>query len=155
MIRKLTVPEYANLMKISPPTVYRRIKAGKIETETIDGILHVVVDESQFKKDEIQQPSELFYSLQTRIEAQQAEIEYLREQLSKAQKELSESRQSHDTIIQQLQQDAAEAQQRSDTIILQLTRLNEQQTKLLEDMRQKDSPPKRGFLKRLLGKKER
>ncbi len=136
MIRKLSVPEYATIMKISPPTVYRRIKAGKLETETIDGVLHVIVDESQLNSDEIQQRSgELFSELQNRIEAQQSEIQYLREELSKVNTELSDTRQSHDQIIQQMQQDASESQQRSDTIILQLTRQLETQTLMLEDMR--------------------
>ena len=136
MIRKLTVPEYATLMKISPPTVYRRVKAGKLETETIDGILHVIVDESQFNSDEIQQPSELISEFQTRIESQQAEIEYLREELSKAHSELSEAR------------------QRSDTIILQLTRQFEQQTLLLEDMRQQNEQKKSSIFHRLFFKEK-
>ena len=150
MIRKLTVPEYASLMKISPPTVYRRIKAEKLETETIDGILHVIVDESQFNSDEIQPDSELISELQTRIEAQEAEIEYLREELSKAHSELSEARQRTDQIIQQMQSDAEADKERSDTIILQLTQQLGQQTKLIEDMRQKE---KVGLFQRLFGGK--
>jgi hypothetical protein len=120
MIRKLTVPEYATLMKVSPPTVYRRIKADKLETETIDGILHVIVDDSQYNSDE--EAPDLISELQERLKAQQAEIEYLRQELSKAHEELAESR------------------QRSDTIILQFTRQFDEQTKLLEDMRQDKKP---------------
>jgi hypothetical protein len=62
--------------------------------------------------------------LKERIEQQQTEIEYLRQ-------ELTEARQ----ITKQMQEDAASSQQRSDTIIMQLTRQLEKQTLMLEDMR--------------------
>ena len=65
------------------------------------------------------------------IEIVEKENSYLKERLSQAEV----ARQRNDAIIQQMQHDSAEAQQRSDTIILQLTRQFEQQTLLLEDMR--------------------
>jgi hypothetical protein len=61
-----------------------------------------------------------------------SEIDYLREENKQLIQELSESRQRED-----------DARQRSDTIILQLSRQFEEQTKLLEDMRN------RSFLRRL------
>ena len=47
MKQKLKVYDYATTMRISVPTVYRRIKAGKLETEEIDGVTYVLVDEEQ------------------------------------------------------------------------------------------------------------
>jgi hypothetical protein len=82
------------------------------------------------------------------IEMLETENGFLKERLSEA----VESRQRNDAIIQQIQQDASESQQRSDTIILQFTRQFEEQTKLLEDMRQKEEPKNIGFFKRLLRK---
>ena len=69
------------------------------------------------------------------IEMLEQENRYLKERLSEAEI----SHQHHESTIQQMQQDATEAQQRSDTIILQLTRQFEQQTMLLEDMRNRSS----------------
>jgi len=126
MKQKLKVYDYATTMRISVPTVYRHIKAGKLETETIDGVLYVIVDEEQLNN--IEEQDDLIAELKTRIEQQQNEIEYLRGELSSA-------RQRTDQIIQQMQQDTESDKQRSDTIILQLTRQFEAQTKLIEDMR--------------------
>ena len=119
METKLTVPEYAMQKGLNQSTVYRWIQQGKIDTEKIDGVLHVVValDEIESQNASIKEPL---------IAQMQEEIEYLREENKQLREELSFSRQRED-----------EARQRSDTIILQLTRQFEEQTKLLEDMRQR------------------
>jgi len=117
METKLTVPEYAMQKGLNQSTVYRWIQQGKIDTEKIDGVLHVVValDEIESQNASIKEPL---------IAQMQEEIEYLREENKQLREELSSSRQRED-----------EARQRSDTIILQLTLKFEEQTKLLEDMR--------------------
>jgi DNA anti-recombination protein RmuC len=144
--RFLTVQQYATEMGISRSTVYRHIEQGRLQTEEIDGVLHIILDMSQDEPKLPHYVAEMIQHLKT-------ENEHLRQQVEKLQAELLESRQRTDQLIQQMQQDAAESQQRSDTIILQLTRQFEQQTKLLEDMRQKEEK-KRGFFKRLLSKKD-
>lgn len=122
MKQRIKVYDYATRMGIGVSTVYRHIKAGKLETETIDGVLYVLADEEDLNA--IETPLDAIAELKERIEQQQTEIEYLR-------KELTEARQ----ITKQMQEDAASSQQRSDTIIMQLTRQLEKQTLMLEDMR--------------------
>ena len=161
-MQKLKVNEYAKLMQCDATTVYRWIKAEKVKTETIDSVLHVLVDETdlqhcananadlnlmmQFQVEVERQAREL-NTKDGLIDKLQQELAYTRREFDSArqrydvsmqqmQADLIETRQRHDAIIQQMQQDSAEAQQRSDTIILQLTRQFEEQTKLLEDMRQ-------------------
>ena len=124
-MHKLTVAEYARLMEVGETTVRRRIKSGELSSELIDGVTHIILERLPIDR---QNDSQLTVQLKEQIEQQQAEIEYLRN-------ELSEARQRTDTIIQQMQEDAAEAQERSDTIIMQLTRQLEQKTLALEDMR--------------------
>jgi len=123
MEQRMKVYDYATRLGISMSSAYRHIKAGKLETETIDGVLHVVVNEEQLGH--IEKDNGIIDELRERIEHQQEEIEYLRQKLD-------ESEQAR----QQMQQDSTDAQQRSDTIILQLTRQLSEQTNLLEDMRQ-------------------
>jgi excisionase family DNA binding protein len=144
--RFLTVQQYATEMGLSRSTVYRHIEQGKLETEDIDGVQHVVLDLSSSEPELPPYVSEMVQHLKT-------ENEHLRQQVEKLQTELLESRQRSDSIVQQMQQDSESARERSDTIILQLTQQLDQQTKLIEDMRQKDN--KRGFFKRLLGKEKK
>ena len=145
--RFLTVQQYATEMGLSRSTVYRHIEQGKLETEDIDGFQHVVLDLSQDEPELGHYVSEMIQHLKT-------ENEHLRQQVEKLQAELLESRQRSDQIIQQMQQDSESSKERSDTIILQLTQQLNSQTKLLEDMRQKEEK-KKGFFKRLMGRKER
>jgi uncharacterized protein YbbC (DUF1343 family) len=120
--QRIKVYDYATRMGIGVSTVYRHIKAEKLETEMIDGVLYVLADEEELNA--IETPFSAIAELKERIEQQQTEIEYLRQ-------ELTEARQ----ITKQMQEDAASSQQRSDTIIMQLTRQLEKQTLMLEDMR--------------------
>jgi len=181
MMRKLKVSEYAKLMQCDDTTVYRWIKAGKVDTEKVDGVLHVLVDETELQTHATASAESVFIvQLQAEIERLSKELDRKNEGIDKLQQELSQSRQQidearqrydeqiqqlqtdlidtrqrHDALIQQMQQDAEADKERSDTIILQLTQQLSSQTKLIEDMRQKDNQKKRGFFKRLLGKKER
>jgi hypothetical protein len=142
LMQKLTVPEYAKKVQLDQSTVYRQIKAGKLKSELIDGTLHVVVEPPKDAKDNdagCDAFHDAFYTLarlQDEVAFLRKELEVKNEQLQSLQVELVSARQSHDAIIQQIQQDAEAAKQRSDTIILQLTLKFEEQTKLLEDMRQ-------------------
>ena len=117
METKLTVPEFAMQKGLNQSTVYRWIQQGKIDTEKIDGVLHVIVDVDEIESQKANNQESL-------IAQMQEEIEYLREENKQLREELSFSRQRED-----------EARQRSDTIILQLTLKFDEQTKLLEDMR--------------------
>ncbi len=124
----LTVSEYASKFKVNESTVRYRIKTGKLQSEMIDGKLHVVFEDEEITGD-------LQENYIKQIEQLLKQIEYLQEELSQSLQRERESRESADAIIQQIQQDAESAKQRSDTIILQLTRQFEEQTKRLEDMR--------------------
>ena len=42
--RKIRVSTYARQKEISPQTVYGWIKAGKVESEEIDGVMFVIVE---------------------------------------------------------------------------------------------------------------
>jgi len=126
----LTVSEYASKFKVNESTVRYRIKTGKLQSEMIDGKLHVVFEDEEITSD-------LQENYIKQIEQLLKQIEYLQEELSQSLQREHESRESADVIIQQIQQDAEAAKQRSDTIILQLTLKFDEQTKLLEDLRQK------------------
>lgn len=121
-MQKLTVAEYARLMNVGETTVRRRIKAKKLNTELINGVTHVVLERLPVLS---QNDSQLMIAqFQEQIQQQRSEIEFLRKELSK----LTEA-------YTQTQEDAEASKQRSDTIILQLTRQFEEQTNLLEDIR--------------------
>jgi excisionase family DNA binding protein len=109
MIR-LTVQEYASQMNIDKSTVYRHVKSGKLTTEKVDGTLYIFAAASQLDAETSQVPLTKFL-----VE----ENGWLKKRVETLEEELNESR------------------QRSDTIILQLTRQFDEQTKLLEDLRQK------------------
>jgi hypothetical protein len=121
-------------MRISQATVYRHIQQGKIETERNNGKLHIILNSDAILN---QNENELVAQLRK-------ENQFLQEELRKALE-----------TIQQMQQDAAYSQQRSDTIILQLTRQFEEQTKLLEDMRQQNEPKKSHLFRRLFFKEKK
>lgn len=138
---KITIPEYAKQVQSDENTIYRQIVAGTLKGELIDGILHVVAEPPEDAEDK----GALLAHLQDEVECLRKELEKKNEQLVLLQTEITESRQSHDTIIQQMQADLESSRERSDIIILQLT----QQTKLLEDMRQKDEQKKIVFFQKL------
>ena len=138
MKQKLKVSEYATKMRLSAPTVYRHIKAGKLETETIDGVSYVLVDEAEINcednsKEELNHTEQLqleyhaITELKTCLENQQDKIEHLQNDMATIHQLINELR-------KQMPKDATEAQQHSDIIMLQRISLDKQQTnKPLED----------------------
>jgi predicted site-specific integrase-resolvase len=92
--------EASRILGVTERTIRRYVKEGKYQSKLEDSRRYVLLDEEEdFPSDD----GKL-------INQMQAEIEYLREELS-------------------------QARQRSDTIIMQLTKQLERQTLVLEDMR--------------------
>ena len=145
----MTVKEAADILGTTERTIYRQMKSGKIESRLENDKRLVAVNcpdtvltsEKQYV-DFLYHLKQLLSENDARIEQQQNEIEYLRN-------ELSEVHQRTDQIIHQMQADAESTKERSDTIILQLTRqleaITEQNQLLLEDLR-----PKQRWYHRLL-----
>jgi Arc/MetJ-type ribon-helix-helix transcriptional regulator len=71
------------------------------------------------------------------------------EQLKEENERLHQRLEQAMETIQQMQSDFESSKQRSDTIILQFTRQFEEQTKLLEDMRQQQESKNIGFFQKL------
>jgi predicted site-specific integrase-resolvase len=69
-MQKLTVAEYCRKLGIADSTARHRIKTGKLQSEMIDGLLYIVVDDDEVEPT----PSEQIYTL---VEAQKGEIEFL------------------------------------------------------------------------------
>jgi excisionase family DNA binding protein len=131
MSRQITVSEYAKLNNVHERTVYRWIQQGKVKSDKVDGNWLIELDDD-IKIDISHDKEMTILRLQVENSRLKEEVNYLRKQIDG----VREERERYDIIIQQMQQDAEAARQRSDTIILHLTRQFEEQTKLLEDMRQ-------------------
>ena len=151
IMKKLTIPEYAKQSQIDESIIYRHILAGNLKSELINDILHVVADDPAEYAEE---KDASIARLQEEVEYMRKELETRNEQLTLAQTELSEARKSHDTIVQQMQADLQSSKERSDVLLLQLTQQLDNQTKLLEDMRQRDEQKKTGFFQRLFKKRK-
>jgi len=149
IMTKLTIPAYAKHVQSDENTIYRKIVAGDLKGELINGVLHVVVEPPE----DAEEKDALLARLQDEVERLHKELEAINEQLALLQTELSEARQNHDTIIQQMQSDLESSRERSDVIILQLTQQLDRQTKLLEDMRHSHEQKKVGFFQKLLKRK--
>jgi hypothetical protein len=119
MSEYVTVQEDAQIKGVTDRTVYRWIKSGDIEVQELNGRLHLKVDYDS--DDTIDTKSD--------NENQMSEIQYLKDNIEYLQNQLSQALQTIDTM--------QEDRQRSDTIIMQLTKQLEQQTLLLEDLRQR------------------
>ena len=145
----LTVSEACQALSVSERTLRRHLNDGKYQSKLEEGRRLILIDMPDV--DVSDDMHGLLAEKDARISELQTEIEYLRQKLD----ETEQARQRTDQLIQQMQQDAAEAQQRSDTIILQLTRQFEQQTQLLEDMRQQEKGRKHSFWQRLFGGREK
>jgi predicted transcriptional regulator len=126
----VTVSEASRLLDVTERTIQRYIKENKYPSQLKNGRRYILLDLSEDLinglKDSgnvVTEKEDITTDLMKDklIDKMESEIEYLREELSKTREELDQSR------------------QRSDTIILQLTRQFEQQTMLLEDMRNKSS----------------
>lgn len=103
----IKVSEYAKQKGITTRTVYRWSQKGVIDVKEINGVLHVKVD------DDNENSNDIISTLKSEIRHLHKELELLHERLAQAH----------------------EDRQRGDTIIMQLTRQLEQQTLLIEDMR--------------------
>ena len=116
----IKVPEYAKIKGVHERTIYRWIKNSDINARTIDGVLHVEVDDNSFLDN-----SKVVLLLSENSQLRK-DIEFLKARLEQAQ----------DTI-DNLSEERQRAQERSDTIILQLTRQLESKQKQLSDMRER------------------
>ena len=123
--KKLPVREYATLQNIGVTTVYRYIKAGKLEHEVIDGNTYVVFNDNHSHNDT---PNKLLEKQEELVKQLQSENEHLRDQLKAQQTQVS---QLTDQIT-----DNNDARKRSDTIIMQLTQQLERTQMQLEDLRE-------------------
>ena len=137
--KKLPVKEYATLQNIGVTTVYRYIKAGKLEHEVIDGNTYVVFNENHTVTNRNQivfnenhsyndAPNNLLEKQEELVKQLQSENEHLRDQLRAQQTQVS---QLTDQIT-----DNNDARKRSDTIIMQLTQQLERTQMQLEDLRE-------------------
>jgi len=136
-MKTLKVSEYAKQTGVAPITVYRKIEKGELQAITEDGIKMIIVPDDFQGNTEVQQSETV--ELQAEYMDNLNQIDELKEQNHELHK-----------LVQQMQQDSESDKERSDTIILQLTQQLDNQTKLLEDMR---NQPKTGFWARLLKRK--
>lgn len=90
-----TVVEACRLLSISRSSLYRRIKAGEIESKDENGIRLI----------HIPTVSDVGQELTQLVEQLKSENEYLRQELSKANTELSDTKSRSDTIILTLTQE--------------------------------------------------
>ena len=104
----MTVQEYSDKHGISPRTVYRWIEEGQVKAKKVGNMWQVISPDKDFA-----------CQLEQTIERQEKEIDYLRIELSQANQTISEMQQRHDMIV------------------MSFTKQLEQQTLLIEDMRQR------------------
>jgi len=147
-MHKLKVSDYARLVTDSEKTIYRKIKRGELESEQIEGVLHVICDELPSVTASPLTDTQILVERDARIEL----LERGSELLEKENEHLRHQVEQLTKTIQQMQTDAEASKERSDTIILQFTQQLSEQTKLLEDMREENKQQKKGFFKRLFRK---
>ena len=111
MSKYITIKEYAQQQGVTERTVYRWVTNNDIEVKKVKGVLHVKIDGESDDKDE------LILTLKSENCHLREQIEYLQHRLEQAQETIDDM------------------QKRSDMIIMQLTRQLENQTLMLEDMR--------------------
>jgi DNA-binding transcriptional MerR regulator len=124
---QMTIAEAAKALDVSEQTVRRRIKAGKLKADLIDGQYVVEIDTAAHlgsPNETHHTPSEVIALLQSQNAELKTQIVRLESQLDLLTAELSDSRQRSDSIIMQLSK-TVESQQ------LQL----QDQTLLIEDLR--------------------
>jgi len=103
----LTIQEYAKDHGINRSTVYKQIKAGKLDTETIDDVLHVVE----------------ILSTSTMGDAKEVLISKLEEEVQSLKSQNEDLRKTNGLLLEELshvRQDAEESRRRSDILIAQL-----------------------------------
>ena len=105
----LTIQEYAKDHGINRSTVYKQIKAGKLDTEKIGDVLHVVETLSTSTMDDakhvlISKLEEEIQSLKSQNEDLHKTNSLLLEELSRVRQDAEESRRRADILIAQLQE---------------------------------------------------
>ena len=105
----LTIQEYAKEHGINRSTVYKQIKAGKLDTEMIDDVLHVVEILSTSAMGDAKEV--LISKLEEEVQSLKSQNEDLRktngmllEELSRVRQDAEESRRRSDILIAQLQE---------------------------------------------------
>ena len=99
--KKINVSEYASLAGISIPTVYRRIKAGKLQSEEIDNTLHVIINDEHVKNKGEERENQRLTDDNRWLREQ---VNELTSQVTQLTQQLDESSKRHDTIVMQLTQ---------------------------------------------------
>ena len=117
-MQKITVAEYCRKFGTADSTVRHRVKTGKLKSEVIDGLLHIVTND-----DNVAPSSE--DPLEALAKTQKEEIQFLRQ-------ELQSVREEKDNQIKELHQLLAISEKNVAT-------LSEQNQLLLEDTRNKPS----------------
>lgn len=103
----LTIQEYAKEHGINRSTVYKQIKAGKLDTKTIGDVLHVVE----------------ILSTSTMGDANEVLISKLEEEVQSLKSQNEDLRKTNRLLLEELsrvRQDAEESRRRSDILIAQL-----------------------------------
>ena len=93
-MRTMLVQEYAELFKISPQSVYQRIKTGSLTSEVIDGVKHVIVEGEQPLKTNTTKSKggsmdlckEIVKGYKLLIKEQKKEIKHLRKTIKREEK---------------------------------------------------------------------
>jgi len=91
---KLTIAEYGRKFGVADSTIRHRIKSGKLDAETIEGILHVVIDDNDIGTTvgitpEIEN-QHLIASLQQQVEHLQQTCDNLRQDCDEKSKRIEE-----------------------------------------------------------------
>ncbi|MEC8841437.1 MAG: hypothetical protein VX432_07575, partial [Candidatus Poribacteria bacterium] len=76
---KLTIAEYGRKFGVADSTIRHRIKSGKLDSETIEGVLHVVIDDNDIRTTPETENQHLIASLQQQIEHLQQTCDNLRQ----------------------------------------------------------------------------
>ena len=91
---KLTIAEYGRKFGIADSTIRHRIKSGKLDAETIEGILHVVIDDNDIGTTVGTTPEtenqHLITSLQQKMEHLQQTCDNLRQDCDEKSKRIEE-----------------------------------------------------------------
>jgi predicted DNA-binding protein YlxM (UPF0122 family) len=103
----LTAQEYAKEYGINRATVYKQVKSGKLNTEMIDGVLHIVEIVSTLATEDVKDA--LIRKLEEEVESLKSQIGELQKTNTKLLEELSN-----------LRQDSEESRRRADILIIQL-----------------------------------
>ena len=65
---KLTIAEYGRKFGVADSTIRHRIKSGKLDSKTIEGVLHVVIDDNDIRTTPETENQHLIASLQQQVE---------------------------------------------------------------------------------------